>query len=113
MKVQNAIENRTANKDNVIGFGYTDAKGREHGYRMYTFEMDSVTREIADNDYSTWTTRLPAGHYYGVIPQATKDGESWGASQKPEYFTSIEARDIWMAKRWAQALKNAEKKHGK
>lgn len=113
MKIENVIENRTTNKDNLLGFGYTDAKGREHGYRMYTFEMDVVTKEIAADDYSVWTSRLEAGHYYGVIPHATKDGKNWGASQKTEYFATIEARDIWMAKRWAQALKNAEKKHGK
>lgn len=95
-------------REQFVPFGIFDNKGREVGIYTATYEVEYTDQgEGARSGYST----IP-GRYFAVRVQTTRGGETYGASQPEQRFTTKEERAVYMAKRMAAGLKAAEKKFG-
>jgi len=73
-----------------------DAKGRQLGQRVTTWEADLVAEPENNQSYFI---RLAPGHYWMAHVQQLKDGKSWGASQREHFFDTEAERDAYVAKR--------------
>lgn len=88
-------------------FGLVDKKGRKLGARVFfaTFVLVEMTEE-AKKASSYSFRREAAGTYLEVTPQATRDGNSYGACQRSQRFmiengdevAATAKRDAWVAK---------------
>jgi hypothetical protein len=69
-------------------FDVVDNAGRVVGARVHTFV---ATFAELPAGVAGWAKK--AGTYYGYRPQATRDGERYGASQSDRMFTDEASRD--------------------
>lgn len=83
---------RTARTDTVTlkeeGLGVYDSKGREMGLDIYFWEETYVQ---GVNEYGCGYL-VEAGHYYCLAVRVTRAGRHFGASHRPQMFTSEAAR---------------------
>lgn len=96
---------RTNERNEVTGnilSGKVDAKGRKMGTLVTQFECDFV--EVTETSNRGYYTRAP-GKYFAALIQASKDGKSWGSSQRTQYFATSKERDTAVSKRLAKAAK--------
>ena len=108
-------EIKRTNKGTVRhGFGITDSKGRSVGALLII-----TTVEYAANGY-TFERPGPFGHlglevepgtYYVVQPWATRDGETFGATQPDRRFKTKAGRDAYVTEYLANAERRAKKAH--
>lgn len=98
-KATDKTNRQTAN----VSFDVVDKKGRLIGAKVYTFEIDFI--EIESDSGSYWT--IAPGHYFGFIPQATRNGQDYGAIQNFRLFLTPAERDDAIAKYLAAARKRA------
>ena len=90
-------------------FGIFDKKWRKIGYELHLHEVDLV--EIKGENYTGgfWSNKLP-GHYFVFYPQATRDGEKYGACQQDRFFKTKEERDSAVQKYIESAKKRNQSK---
>lgn len=81
--------------------GKVDEKGRKTGTLVTQFECDFVEIEDTSNGYY----RMEPGKYFVAIIQSSKDGKSWGATQRAQYFKTSKERDTAVSKRLEKAEK--------
>lgn len=86
-------------------FGTTDKRGRKVGAAIFTTEFDFVEDPEANGGYL-----MAAGHYYAFVPSATRDGNSYGATQRWTSYATVEDRDAAIATYLKGARKRAERK---
>jgi len=86
-------------------FGNVDRFGRKIGAWIITYEIDFV--QAPPESYSGYT--IEAGHYFALRVSATRNGESYGASQPSGHFKTINERQIAINKYLASAQKRATK----
>jgi hypothetical protein len=91
----------------VIGFGYTDKKGREIGARV-TLQTREMVLVDSNQPYVSGFSIEP-GNYFTFTPLATRGGESFGAFSGTRYFKSEAARAAAVAKYLVDAKKRAAK----
>ena len=113
-----------------VDFGFADNKGRSLGAEVITLEMYTVAPTdaevaayIADAESklrpeyhpAKWWPRydMPVGTIYVANVMATRNGVTFGASQRSSYFPTIEARDAWIAKRVDATRKRYAKQFAK
>lgn len=110
VEVKTTYGGKQQNVDFVLfEFDIEDAKGRRIGVHVKTYEVDFV--EASEGQYSS--CNLPVGHYFALNCHATRDGASYGAYQKTQFFTSEAERSEALEKYLANAKKRAAKKSGK
>lgn len=95
--------NRAGREQFTWNWNCHDAKGREFGMFVATWEVDYI--EAEDGHWS-----VPAGHYYVAMCMAAKNGQPFGASQHDHRFNTVEERDAFIAKRLKASEKAAQKK---
>lgn len=95
--------NKTSREEFTWHWNCHDAKGREFGMYVATWETDYI--EAEDGHWS-----IPEGHYYVATCRAAKNGQPFGASQNDERFDTIAERDAFIAKRLKASEKAAQKK---
>lgn len=100
--------NETVATTSHLGFGYFDKVGREIGMKTFVWEVDVVEADASAVWYRTGFDQ--AGHYFAATTHATRNGAVYGASQSAHYFKAREDRDLYLARRWADSLKAAQKK---
>lgn len=93
------------NNDQLHDFFLSDAKGRRIGARIWLAVATSV--EIAD-DSRGWSN-LPPGVYFAWCPHATRNGNTYGATQEYRYCKTEDERAQAIAKYLADARKRAAK----
>lgn len=76
--------------------GKVDAKGRQQGFMIRTFEV--TLTEAPEGHLGTYF-KLEAGEWFGVRIQATRDDVPFGASQPDKYFKTEAERQTYIAKR--------------
>lgn len=108
-----------------FGVGSEDRFGRTQGVSIHTSEIEftggyaSHDAAIAANGGCRYAnggvsgTYVPAGKYFAVNVQVTRNGVEYGASQPTQYFHTAQARLQWVGQRVAKARKDAAKKVGK
>jgi hypothetical protein len=101
------IINKTTAATSQRGFGYSDSFGHEIGMMTCVWEVDVV--EVYGAAISYHTGFSAPGHYFVAETQATRNGKAYGASQRNQYFKTGEARDAYLARRWADSRKAAKK----
>src|SRR5436190_22932661 len=74
-------------------FEVKDNKGREIGVVVTTYEVDFLP---TDKDYGYLQ---PAGHYLAANVHVSRDGKTYGSSQRTEYFKTEEERTSYTQKR--------------
>ena len=98
--------------DSFEAFGVKDAKGREIGAKIRTFEevfsFGPGVAQYPGSDYAH-TCNIAPGLYYGFYPHATRNGKPYGAGQPVQRFATTAERDAAIAKYLAGARKRAEK----
>lgn len=94
----------------TIDFGVADAKGRKIGGYVVHYEGFRKIVEWELWEGSPEVEVLREGHVYGFRPQATRNGEPYGASQNTRWFTSKAERDAAVAKYFNSARNAARKK---
>jgi hypothetical protein len=99
--------NQVKRPQQKIGFGVSDAKGREIGCIVVSGEFDFV--ETTD----TCAYNIEAGHYYYAAVQAARNGEGYGASQSLNYFKTPDEQSNYIDGRVAASRKAAQKKSAK
>lgn len=103
----NRIEKIERTGQQKHGFGVRDSKGRVIGAMVSLFEGE---RTLVEHKVWIGCAQGPvkaAGHVYGFTPQATRDGESYGASQAARTFDSAKERDEAVATYFSKAQKRA------
>ena len=104
-------ENYTGTESYDVDFGINDQKGRRIGACVRLFEMDLV--EIPEEKLHSWRYgifAMPPGHYLCVRTQATRNGESYGATQEPRYFHTEEEQEAAVARYLSDAKKRAARR---
>jgi hypothetical protein len=94
-------------------FGVKDRFGREIGARVWTHTV-TYTLEPPEGQPVTLSYRNngKAGTFYGFTPQATRNGQRYGASQSAAEFPTEKERDAAVKKYMAGARKRAIKNFG-
>lgn len=73
-------------------FGVVDDKGRMIGYQIKLFDVEYVAFVEGDN-YAYCNSHQP-GKYFAFYPHATRNGNTYGAcQQKQEYSTKAEREE--------------------
>ncbi len=90
-------------------FKVFDSKGREVGARVSFYNV-TVT-ELTGNPASYYTVDSAAelGEFFAFCPQATRNGEGFGACQSFRHFRTVAERDAAVAKYFKDAEKRATK----
>lgn len=91
-----------------VSFSLLDPYGRAIGCAVYCGE---ATFEEAAPDARSWCVVAP-GHHWTARPQATRNGNPYGASQVTHYFPTAEERDAYADRFIAQSRKRAVKTYG-
>jgi hypothetical protein len=78
-------------------FGTADAKGRAIGAMVV----------LSNGEYEN--PDVFVGRVFGFRPQATRDGDSYGALQNERWFATVTERDAEVTKYLANARKRASK----
>lgn len=105
----NEIRNITDTGRQARHFGVRDTKGRVIGGRVVLFEADRAVVEQQLYVGCKQGEVKPAGRVYGYRPNATRDGEWFGAIQGTQWFDSAEQRDAAVVRYFANAEKRAKK----
>jgi len=108
------IYNRVADnvKTSQLDFGFHDAKGREIGAVARTWTETRTAAPVQNQGgYSCAPEDL--GVWFYVNFHKTKNGQTFGASQRDYKFRTIQERDVYMAEQWGKRLKEAKKNDGK
>jgi hypothetical protein len=81
------------NESRILGdFGIVDHKGRMIGYCIKLFEVEYV--EYVEGDSFDYCNRSSPGKFFAFYPQATRNGNSYGACQQSKkYSTNIEREE--------------------
>lgn len=103
-------QNQTDGTVRVVGFGVLDAKGREIGAVVQTWEIECIPAGDADEH---GRTARPVGRYFVAVVQSARGNESFGASRRHEFFTTEEKRAAFIARRLRDSEKAAAKKAAK
>lgn len=90
-------------------WGFYDAKGREFGLNVYTSEAEYAPIEEGER----WGYGYEPGYYFVACCQPTRNGENYGSSQDSRHFKTRQERDLYICRRLADSLKQAEKKAAK
>ena len=101
--------NETPSDVKYINFGGLDRFGRVMGAKIVTYECDFVN--APPEAYSGYT--IAEGHYYAMLPSATRNEVPYGASQLTRYFKTEKDRSEAFAKYIKGASKRALKREGK
>ena len=109
-------EDRRCAEGRVAGFwaahssGLKDSKGREIGCSVYRggSTMTELPAETFEKGYCSYRVMVP-GFYFTFLPQATRNGESYGASQPFEFFRTEAEREARIVEYLAGAEKRAAK----
>lgn len=99
--------NQTTAKTDRHDWGFFDAKGRELGLIVTTFEA-----EYAASDGKLGYTHKP-GRYFVAKCQPARGGQPFGAGQSEQHFKTRQERDLYLCRRMADSLNQAEKKAAK
>lgn len=86
--------------------GFYDAKGREFGLNVSTWEAEYAPQD----EGKPWGFSHAPGRYFVACCQASRNGENYGASQGDAHFKTRQERDLYICRRLADSLKQAEKK---
>lgn len=97
--------NRTLNKIETLtrDFGVADAKGRAIGGAFYI--GSAVYTPRPEGPSGGWVHEL--GTFITGRPQATRDGKSYGASQRSQEYPSVEAAREAAEEYFTKAAKRA------
>jgi len=98
--------NRTTIEKLSKSFALRDAKGREIGG---TFSIDQVDYVPAPEGATWGYPRAPGTVIYGH-PQATRDGQRYGASQREVEYPTLDAARAAAAAYFVKAAKRAGKR---
>ena len=97
---------KTPAKIDRHGWGFYDNKGRELGLNVTTYEADYAPQD----DGKHWGFVFEPGHYFVACCQASRDGKNYGAGQDSKHFKTREERDLYICRRLADSIKQAQKK---
>ena len=86
--------NQTEYQDKHYDFGKVDRFGRKIGAYIIVYEVDFIQAPPESNSGYTVET----GHYFALIVSASRNANSYGASQPSRYFHTINEREIAIAK---------------
>lgn len=92
-------------------FDVLDERGRMIGAKIRTSEITRTKKRMVQFGCMCLESQL--GFHYEFIPQATRDGTPFGASQLGDIFRTIEERDAAIKKYLESARKRAVKKGSK
>jgi hypothetical protein len=136
MKAQSITGTRTESTDRghtfkteTRTFTYADPNGndvplrdrlhRVMGAQVETYEIDVIVSEDQAPEHLRWCpggtmiSFTAPGHYYGYRPQATRDGNKYGAWQYGTIYTTKEDRDKAVETYFTNAKKRALKTAGR
>lgn len=86
--------------------GLVDRLGRKVGCKVYLDEVVFVQAP----EGATYGFKKPAGTYFRVVTQPTRDGQPYQASQDPKYFECISDADAFIEAYFAKNAKANAKK---
>jgi hypothetical protein len=86
-------------------FGVLDERGRMIGAKIRTSEITRTKKRMVEFGCMCLESQL--GFHYEFIPQATRDGKPFGASQLGDIFRTIEERNVAIKKYLESARKRA------
>lgn len=91
------------------GFGVNDTKGRGIGARITTFILTYKARTDGQRSGTICDPDKIGKSFFAFVPQATRGGVPYGASQVTQEFSTEAERDAAIAKYLAGAAKRAMK----
>ena len=89
-----------------VAYKFIDARKRNVGACIETWEETFVA---APEDANCWWIGS-VGHKFAVRCQNTRDGKSYGASNRPQYFSTGPEREAYINKYLAQSQSSLFKK---
>lgn len=107
---RNLIENIKSDVQDTINFGVRDQRGRMIGGYVVKHQGDRKIVELELWEGHQEREVLPEGKVFGFRPQATRNGEPYGASQNERWFDSEAKRDAAIASYFNSARNAAKKK---
>ena len=96
---------RTNQSSEVLGFGVSDNKGREHGACVIRYEFNMVPFVRDEFHRYGLGYDIPEGHYFAADVQAARGGSAYGASQRTEWFHTEADREAYITERLARMRK--------